>query len=569
VQPDARPLPALQRAYVYLVALVAIFMVQLGVANLLRVGAELSLAAFPGSFTGLWFLFWDYNRRESIPREQASLAIALIAIGAPVWFFHFRAAARAARASVAERASAMRSFYLHTVVFATALLIFGYGQRAVSLVLQGAFFGGSGPGAFGLDQQWLARAAGAAAVAVAAVPVLSYHLWFSREDRRIALFSGRAAQLRHLALYGLVLVGLGWASYSAVDALSQIWAYASDQIFNPATNSGPPSGFPQNFPSREDFLWFRLLGVVPGIVAGLALWLGTWIPLQRGIRGATPDAEIERRSSIRKIVVYMIVLFSALGVLLNGTLALTAIGRRLLGDPIVERFTTVYREVGPPIVSVVVLGAVWIFYRRVVAIDAALETEQERAATIRRLYTYLIAGIGMAMLGVGLAGMVGVFGSQAMRINTHPNSEYATYVSIVLLGAPAWALSWWQARRRLDDDERRSAPRRGYLYLAILAGVLGSLVFGSALLYRLLNAAFAGSLFSIATWHDVWHFLVDAAVSAAVFLFHYRVLRADRSAQLPAVSPHAITVVVRASDPAAARARLAAMLAGQADITVR
>jgi hypothetical protein len=217
----------------------------------------------------------------------------------------------------------------------------------------------------------------------------------------------------------------------------------------------------------------------------------------------------------------------------------------------------------------VVVGAVWIFYRRVIAIDAALETERERAATIRRVYTYLIAAIGMGMLGIGLAGMVGVIGSQVMRINTHPNSETATYVSIVLLGAPAWALSWWQARRRLDDDERRSAPRRGYLYLAILAGVLGSLVFGSALLYRLLNAAFAGSLFTLATWHDVWHFLVDASVSAAVFLFHYRALRADRSAGLPTVSPHSITVVVRASDAAAARARLSTALEGQADITVR
>ena len=573
MQPDARPLPALQRAYFYLVALVAIVMVVLGVANLLRVGAEVMLSAFPGSFTGLWFLFWSFAERPgTVAREQASLAIALIAIGAPVWLFHFRAAERAARASVAERASAMRSLYLHAVVFVTAFAVFGYGQRTLSLLLQGAFFGGPspfGPGAFGLDPQWLARAAGAGAMAVTAVPVLAYHLWLSSEDRRIALFSGRAAQLRHLALYGLVVVGLAWGSYSAINILTQIWEYTSDQIFNPGTTSGPPPGFPQRFPSREEFLTFNLLGVAPGIVAGFALWLGTWIPLQRGVRGATPGAEIERRSSIRKLVVYLIVLFSAVGVLLDGTLALTAIGRRFLGDPIVERFTTLYREVGTPIVAVVVLGAVWIFYRRVVAIDAGLETEQERAATIRRLYTYLIAGIGMGMLGLGLAGTVGVIGSQAMHINTHKNSETATYISIVLLGAPAWALSWWQARRRLDDDERRSAPRRGYLYLAILAGVLGSLVFGAALLYRLLNATFAGSLFTVATWHDVWHLLVDASVSAAVFLYHYRVLRADRGAQLPAVSPHAVTVVVRASDPAAARARLAAVLEGQADISLR
>src|SRR5207253_5006365 len=133
------------------------------------------------------------------------------------------------------------------------------------------------------------------------------------------------------------------------------------------------------------YLAFGLLGLIPGIVASFALWLGVWIPLQRGIRGATPSAEIERRSSIRKLAVYLIVLFSALGVLSYGTIALTAIGRRLLGDPIVERFSTLHREIGTPLVGVLVLGAIWIFYRRVIAIDATLETERERAATIRRL----------------------------------------------------------------------------------------------------------------------------------------------------------------------------------------
>jgi cytochrome b561 len=571
VGPDARPLPALQRAYFYLVSLVAVFMVVLGVANLLRVGAELVFPAQFTGFDGLPFLYWDYSRPSDVDREQASLAIALVAIGAPVWLFHFRGADRAAHASVVERSSATRSFYIHAVVFLTGLLVLGYGQHALGLVLQGLSFG-SGPQqvpvgggrfvpGFGLSTEWPARAAGAGAMAVTASVVFAYHLRLSTADRRVVLFAGRAAQLRHLALYVLMLAGLAWGSYSAINALSQIWLYVADQLVTPAVGT--------TFAPPPDYLRFQLLGIVPGVVAGFALWLGTWIALQRGVRGATPDGEIERRSSIRKLTVYLIVLISALAVLASGTAALTAIGRRLLGDPIVERFTTLHREIGTPMVTVIVFGLVWIFYRRAIAVDAGLEPERERAATIRRVYTYLIAGIGMAMLAIGLASVVGVLGSQLMNIRHHPNSETATAISIVLLGAPAWALSWWQARRRLDDEERRSAPRRGYVYLAVLAGVLGLLVFGSALLYRLLNASFAGSLFTIATWHDIWHFLVDATVSAAVFLFHYRVLRADRSAQLVTeLAPHALTVMVRASDAAAARARLAAVLEGQADISI-
>src|SRR3989442_9176332 len=174
---------------------------------------------------------------------------------------------------------------------------------------------------------------------------------------------------------------------------------------------------------------------------------------------------------------------------------------------------------------VVFLGAIWIFRRRVIWAEAAREAEVERAATLRRLYTYLIAAIGMAMLAIGAAGMVGVFGSQLMRMNTHPNGETASYIALFLVGDIAWAFSWWQAQRRVDDDERRSFRGRFYLYFAILSGVLGVLVFGSAPLYRLLNAVLAGS-FPLATWHDIWHFTVDAAMSAAGFGVYPRVVLA-------------------------------------------
>ncbi|HEY8823969.1 MAG TPA: DUF5671 domain-containing protein, partial [Candidatus Limnocylindria bacterium] len=195
---DPRPLPAIQRAYFYLVALVAIHMVVLAVANLLRVGAELALGAPSGGFTGLPFVFNEFNRPAAQYREQASLAIALLVVGLPAWLIHFRIAQRAALRSVEERSSALRSFYLHLVVFVTALLVFGYGQRALGLVLQGIFIGGSSPTLFGLESDWPARAAGAAAMALTAAGALAYHVWLSNQDRRAVTIAGRAATLRHI-----------------------------------------------------------------------------------------------------------------------------------------------------------------------------------------------------------------------------------------------------------------------------------------------------------------------------------------------------------------------------------
>src|SRR5439155_1576756 len=82
-----------------------------------RVVAELALGAPSGGFTGLPFVFGDFNRPRDLYREQASLAIALLVVGTPAWWIHFRMAERAARAAVEERASALRSLYVHVVVF--------------------------------------------------------------------------------------------------------------------------------------------------------------------------------------------------------------------------------------------------------------------------------------------------------------------------------------------------------------------------------------------------------------------------------------------------------------------
>ena len=571
-----RPLPAVQRAYFYLVALVAIHMAVLAVANLLRVGAEIAMGAPSGGFTGLPFVFNEFSQPRELYREQASLAIALLVVGLPAWVIHFRVAQRAALRSVEERGSALRSFYLHLVVFVTALLVFGYGQRALGLVLQGIFIGENQrfPTYWGLEADWPARAAGAAVMALTAAVVLGYHLRLSILDRRATLIGGRAASFRQLVFYALALIGLFWAASTAVSTLAGIWDRIADAVA-PIPGLTAPQATPPGAvvvsppaPSRDDLLRFQLIGAVPGILAGLALWLGTWIPLQRGLRAPTADGEIERGSVIRKLAIYLVVLVSALAVLLSATVAVANVVERILGTPDREQYRNIQHDVGFPVTNLVVFATVWLFHRRVVQAEAARESEFERAATVRRLYTYLIAAIGLGMLAIGTAGAIGVFGSQLMGLNTHGNGETAAYIALVLIGAPVWALSWWQAQRRLTDDERRSLPRRGYLYLAILGGVLGVLVFGSAGLYRLLNAVLAGS-FPIATWHDIWHFTVDGTVSAVAFLFHLAAVRADRSAQLPTVAQHSVTVLVRASDVATARARLASALEGQADISLR
>lgn len=572
--PVSRTQTLVQRAYVYIVALVAIHMVVLGVANLLRVLAEIALAAPSGGFTGLPFLFNDFSRAREVYREQASLAIALLAVGAPAWWIHYRMARRAA--SIAdERGSAVRSAYVHIVVFVTALLVFGYGQRALSLVLQGTTFASAEADAFfGLrDSAWPARAAGAAAMAAAAAIALVFHLRISLEDRRIAPHAERAGVIRHLALYGLLVIGVLYACLTASTMLQEIWQRVADTVAPPSgiPQPVPPPGVPPTrppVPSRDDFLRFQLTGELPAALAGIVLWLLTWASLQRGLVSG-PDVEIERRSIVRKIAIYLIVFLAAVVTLIGVTTALASVAARLLGDPVVGAYTSLWRELAGPVTGTLVFAPLWLFQRRVVESEASRESEVVRAATIRRLYTYLICAIGLGMTAVGAAGTLGVIGSALLGLNTHANAETGVYLALALIGPAAWWSHWRAARARLDDDERRSLPRRLYLYLAILGGVIGLLVFGSAALYRVLNALLALS-FARETGHDLWHFLVDAVVAAAVAYVSYRALRADRSVlAATGEETYAVTVLVRAADRDAARTRVANALASAPDVTIR
>jgi hypothetical protein len=562
VSVEERALPAVQRAYFYVVTLVAIHMIVLGVANLLRVGAEIALSAPSGGFTGLPFVFADFNRPRDQYREQASLAIALLLVAVPAWYLHYRAADAAARRSVIERGSAIRSAYIHIVIFVTALLVFGYGQRVVGLALVAWMVGPGATQFFFVDPDWLARAAGAFAMVVAAAGALTLHVRIAAADRASVPLSARAAELGHLVRYALAVIGLAFFTFSFASLLSTLW----QQVFFPFPEPSFPPGGPANLPprpSQDQILRFTIANALPAIVCGVALWAAAWFRAERAVRAGASGAPITRR-----ILVYVVIAVSALAVLFSLTSAIALVLARVLGDRTTDE--NLGRELGSSLPFAVVFAVVWWYHRRVVEGDAARETEAGRAAGIRRAYYYLIAAIGLAMAAIGAAGAIGAIGSGWLGLMSHDARETATWIALVLVGGPAWAFHWRAQQRRIDDDERRSLQRRVYLYLAILGSVAAVLVFGSALLFNLLKGILAFH-FDLVLWHDLWHFSVDTAVGAVALAWHFRLVRADRAALAAAglEETYHVTLLVRAADRAAAQARVAAAVQGQPDITVR
>jgi hypothetical protein len=563
VRAEERALPAVQRAYFYVVMLVAIHMIVLGVANLLRVGAEIALGAPSGGFTGLPFVFADFNRPRDQYREQASLAIALLLVAVPAWYLHFRSADAAARRSTTERGSAIRSAYVQIVIFVTALLVFGYGQRVVGLALVAWMVGPGATQLFFVDPDWVARAAGAFAMVVAAAGALLFHVRMASADRAAVSLSSRAAELGHLSRYALAVIGLAFFTFSFASLLATLW----QQLFFPFPEpSFPPGVVPANVPQRptqDQILRFTIANALPAIVCGVALWAAAWFRAERAVRASATGAPVTRR-----ILVYLVIAFSAFAVLFSLTSAIALVLARVLGDPTNDE--NLGRELGQSVPFAIVFAVVWWYHRRVVEGDAARETEAGRAAGIRRAYYYLIAAIGLAMAAIGAAGALGAIGSGWLGLMNHEARETARWIALVVVGGPAWAFHWRAQQRRIDDDERRSLQRRVYLYLAILGSVAAVLVFGSALLFNLLKGVLAFH-FDIALWHDLWHFSVDSAVGAVALAWHFRLVRADRAALAAAglEETYHVTLLVKAADRAAAQARVTAALAGQSDITIR
>jgi uncharacterized membrane protein YozB (DUF420 family) len=413
---------------------------------------------------------------------------------------------------------------------------------------------------FGLEPDWVARAAGALAMVVAAAGALVFHVRIASADRASVALSARAAELGHLARYGLAVIGLAFFTFSFASLLTTLW----QQLVFPVPQIEPfyPPGVPRPpRPSLDETVRFDLASSLPAIVCGVALWAAAWFRAERAVRaGAMAPAA-------RRIAVYVVIAVSALIVLFGLTSDIALVLARALGDRTTDE--SLGREIGTSLPFAVVFAVVWWYHRRVVEGDAARETEAARAAGIRRAYYYLVAAIGIAMAAIGAAGAIGAVGSGWLGLMNHDARETATWIALVLVGGPAWAFHW-HASKRLDDDERRSLQRRVYLYLAILGSVAAMLVFASALLFNLLKGVLAFR-FDLAQWHDLWHFSVDTAVAAFALAWHFRLVRADRAALAARglEETYHVTLLVKAADRAAAQARVAAALEGQADITVR
>lgn len=267
------------------------------------------------------------------------------------------------------------------------------------------------------------------------------------------------------------------------------------------------------------------------LVVGLPLWVLPWRRSQTLFLAAT---QMERESPIRKLYLYMIVFFATLATVINAALILTGFLRRILGPDPQDR-GEIRGDIYLTLAILVSAGVIWYYHARTLRNDERLSETAPLQASIRRLYLYLVASIGLAAVLVGLGSNISVL---IQIVSGHSIGEalldnLAWATAILLSGLPVWLLPWRLAQRSAlvtspsGSWERRSLTRRIYLYLFLFLSTMTILASAVFLLSRLLNLLFGdgdtdGLLNSLA------HSIAFIIIAVGVWIYHGATLRSDR-----------------------------------------
>ncbi|MFQ5595502.1 MAG: DUF5671 domain-containing protein [Anaerolineae bacterium] len=262
------------------------------------------------------------------------------------------------------------------------------------------------------------------------------------------------------------------------------------------------------------------------IIVGLPIFLAHWLWAQRL---AERDAD-ERETAVRRLYLY-----GMLAAYL-GPFAFNAfnLGTTLLRLAFGEQRRGFFSGFSPTealirhLVAMVVLGMLWFYHQRVVAEDAKVAPETGNAATVRRLYILGFSAVGGTMTILGIIHLLRwimfQFGGGTV-IGGPGGAGLAVEVARLSVGMALWLLFWAQAQRLFtgpSEEERESALRKLYLYLAVLIAVLSAVTNATFIL-----AGFFRRLLDLPSRGDIRDPLPIVIGMAVPWAYHTYVLRDD------------------------------------------
>jgi hypothetical protein len=485
-----------RRLYLYLVSLFSVLIAMLGLIQLAG-----------GLASG------------RVERELVAFNAALLAVSLPVYAFHYVAAQRAVRRGVDGGHDAARKFYFYAAMF-SALLV---GGTAVYLLTSRLLVAALGV------MNWPSRERFGEPLAAALVAVLFwlYHRYLAARDRAVSGDETDPGALwARLYLYLAGAIGLAVFAFGLAELLRSLLLLVL---------SGSASS--------KQILTYRFGIDSTRILVGGTAWVIHWLVAER--RFTLNVAE--QRSVVRKGYLYLAVLASAVAALTSATLLLRDGLRLLMGAPRLETAVLVGRLANP--LAVAAVGTIfWIYHWRALSRDMAETPEAPRQAGIRRLYYYLVSGVGLALVAWGMAHLMGaliafvgyrsqqVLGAQLV-FQFGPDwfrEQVSLNVALLLVGIPVWVRHWRtmdviaaKTAGRAGALERRALLRKTYLYLVVFIGAIVLLSQPAEFLFRLLNVLL-GAPMPADFWDKIGGQFSNSVVAGVMWLYHWFVLRRDQ-----------------------------------------
>ena len=155
--------------------------------------------------------------------------------------------------------------------------------------------------------------------------------------------------------------------------------------------------------------------------------------------------------------------------------------------------------------------------------------------TIRRIYAYLLAFAGLAMVSLAAAHLAQLLIDVALQ---SPPATAGGYVrdtvslwgALALVGLPVWLLHWLWVQRstRADADEMTSPLRRLYLYAVLAGAILAAGYSIQEMLVQIFDALGFRTTGGVQTLDAILRPLPFAVVATLVWIAHWRTAAADR-----------------------------------------
>jgi len=441
--------------------------------------------------------------------ELASL-LAVIIVGLPIFLFHWLIAQRMAARDAADRATLIRHIYFWLVMGIGAVPLIANVYRMLdNLLLNG--LGGIQKSHYPYD---LTVPEHLAVIIVWGVVWL--YLWrqVQIDDRLIAPDDNRLG-VRRIYLLVFAETGLVMTTLGAIGLLQTLMQTASTGINwrTPIADSSAQ------------------------LLVGCVVWVGHWIFLQKFFHTGSPT---EERSVLRKIYLYLNIFISAVMTVFSASTLLKRLIELALGAPPADE--PLLSQLSIPIPLLVVGGVLWAYHWMILHQDATHAPEVPRQATVRRIYAYLVAGIGLAVLLSGTVGLLGILidmlTSPAEIGLSYYREEVAAFIAMIIVGAPVWLLPWRRSQNlalaptdatpvgQSAIEERRSTTRKIYLYFYVLVAMLA--IFGSAgwFVYHILTALLGADLPDDFIT-QVLVALVITLLAVGVGVYHWLAIRQD------------------------------------------